>query len=87
MNECEESALRAAGRKAAIKALFGLRNPHPVGTDKHRLWHQGAINVMQAAVASWEREQGRAPEKDLERPRVEADATWQPHTGELARQD
>ena len=60
-------------KKAAIKALSALRNPHAVGTDKHRLWRQGVADIMRSAVASWGREQDRTTEKELERSGAEAD--------------
>lgn len=61
MNDCEEFAPRMAGRKAAVKALAGLRDPYPMGTDKSRLWRQGAADILRATIVSWEREQDRTP--------------------------
>jgi hypothetical protein len=55
---------RVAGRKAAIKALAALRNPHPVGTDKYHLWRQGIVDVMHSLVASWELQQARLPRRE-----------------------
>jgi len=76
MNDPEGLApIRAAGRKAAIKTLSVLRNPHPVGTDKYRQWRQGVADIMRSAVASWEREHDRTLERELESSCAEAGAT------------
>jgi hypothetical protein len=67
---------RAAGRKAAIRALASLRNPHPVGTDRYRQWRRGVADIMRSAVAaSLASERDQTPERALERLRAEADTT------------